>query len=136
MKVISCHCSHRLPNTVKIRGDIVIDESSTRSSAKHRTTSFAALRRASRSKSTDPSIHLPQSGEHTTQLQGLGTNEAWEVDIHRWQSDPSTSGIGNGVLDVSPYLRTAAQSHQPGTQGASFLKKKQIERSASARIGN
>ena len=39
----------------------------------------------------------------TAQLQGLGTNEAWEVDILSIDGKVThrQSGIGNGVLDVS-----------------------------------
>ena len=39
----------------------------------------------------------------TAQLQGLGTNEAWEVDILNLQGKVvrQLNGVGNGVLDAT-----------------------------------
>ena len=102
--VYPTQCGYTVKNP---EGDIVIDESST-NELPQSTLNYVICESTSSSvteaESTDPSISIfPNPVGTTAQLQGLGTNEAWEVDILSIEGKVThrQSGIGNGVLDVS-----------------------------------
>ena len=88
-------------------GDIVIDESST-NEVPQSTLNYVICESSASSvtaaESTDRSISIfPNPVNTTAQLQGLGANDAWVVDILNLQGKVvrKLNGAGNGELDAT-----------------------------------